>query len=1113
MGTEDQNLYLSDKPIDSEEQDQFRHTEYVDSLEKILQKTSPPWHIGLFGEWGSGKTSIIRLLRNRVNQKPEFNDTIFVEYDAWKHAEESIRTDLLLGIDQALGRELDTKPDGSYGILGEEKITEELYDITEEQVVDDLSYRDYIQKLVQESKLLTAIVGITGAVLIVGVLTNILSLLGAVSLGQNLLGTVNSILQIAILPLFLSLFVFMAKQVESATSSLRRSPPRNEWTGAYEQLFSEILAEVEVKSKKETVVISIDNLDRCESETVYDVLVSLKTYLEHDKCIYIIPCDDAALTSHIRSIDAGEYFEDTENEHEFLRKFFQTHIRVPPFLPEDIENYAFNLNEQLSSPFEDEAIDVVTNAYLDNPRRIKHAINRLATLRVIAQEVEEEGSLNRGRITDNQPFLAKVSILQEDHREFFQKLSNDPYLLEDVNGYFNSKLTEESKIQRVENSIKTNNSEYQAPLERFLRATRRVTATNPEPFLTLSEPSYSTNVSGMDAFLRNLRSSNEEEIRDELEKLDEENVSFDDYHEAISETLEKYSSSKRQQPLYSTIDTLAAVFDVFSPESQELLAETIGDYLNSDIGEGLLTDFDPVQMLQVVLIMPDYHRRDLLDEYANIVDSNGEVQSNVLQAFIENAEEIPPTAIHELNKVLYRFDEKEIPKALDQIADSEPAKQHLVNQRLIHRAFELVQLEDNKNEYQNTRYYLQFDNVASKRTRTEYVNKLLDLRDTYSKNQAPQMNEELSKELRMISSEISTTGAGKLLNGLEEMETEHRNQEQIYLVETAFHFFDSFSGESIEQFGEWMHQVFRNYNVNNVGEVIGFYKGYGVDQFQTQKEVEGVLGRIPANINDKELIVNTIIPLVPEEYNQLVYDKVSELIRTNNNSQTQIGLEAFQVHASRLEEHWGELINQCGTQAQRENNRNRKKEYLEPGMNLFSQFEGPNQEQYLNSLSDLLNGGNNEYQIYQEIWIEIEEDAGDDRRESVARDVHSTLISQIESGQNPIHLDPLFTVLETNLQSLGTDEGQQLVDRQSKRLNEGNLNHKQKATVLEQLTQLSTYFDKEGQVLDRVQTLLDQNDRNNVRQQAEKLLKRMVDIEDVSDRARQIQEEYFPESE
>lgn len=53
---------------------------------------------------------------------------------------------------------------------------------------------------------------------------------------------------------------------------------------------------------------------------MYDVLVSLKTFLEDDRCIYLIPCDNEALESHLKAINEEDFFGETRSEREFLRK-------------------------------------------------------------------------------------------------------------------------------------------------------------------------------------------------------------------------------------------------------------------------------------------------------------------------------------------------------------------------------------------------------------------------------------------------------------------------------------------------------------------------------------------------------------------------------------------------------------------------------------------------------------------------------------------------------------------------------------------------------------------------------------------------------------------------
>lgn len=477
MTPENEDFFLADRAITSEADDEFGHKEYADSLERILRNANPPWHIGIFGEWGSGKTSIIRMLYNRLREKKEFEDTVFVEFDAWSHAEGSIRTELLLELDERIGKEVDGQD--SDGILGEDEITGRLYDVEEEEEVSKpANPKDVIVNFWEDSPLLA--IGFVGIAIVAGLLQY---------------GGYSTLASVAVTGLLLPVLGYILQQLDTVAQTIQRKflHPRKEWSGAYQRIFEDIIEE----SNAETIVISIDNLDRCESSTVYDVLVFLKTFMENDNCIYLIPCDDKALESHIKSIDNGEYFEEGKNEREFLRKFFQTHIRIPPFLPEDIEEYTEKENQRLSDPFEEEALDVLTNAYIDNPRRIKHALNRLSTLRVLAEEIEETGGLTEGRVTDNIPFLAKVSVLEEEYPEFYDTLSENPRLLGDINDYFRDQLSDSSVQSRVEAVLKPDgrsekNGRQESRLEAFLRSTRRIHVENPNPFLNLSEPSYAT---------------------------------------------------------------------------------------------------------------------------------------------------------------------------------------------------------------------------------------------------------------------------------------------------------------------------------------------------------------------------------------------------------------------------------------------------------------------------------------------------------------------------------------------------------------------------------------------------------------------------------------------
>ncbi|WP_336327600.1 KAP family P-loop NTPase fold protein [Halovenus sp. HT40] len=1093
MPPENEDLFLEDRAITSEEDDEFGHKEYADSLERILRNANPPWHIGIFGEWGSGKTSIIRMLYNRLREKKEFEDTVFVEFDAWSHAEGSIRTELLLELDERIGKEV--YGDDSDGILGEDEITGRLYDVEEEEDVSKPSNpKEVIVNFWEDSPILAiSFVVIAGAAVLLQYI------------GQSTLASV------AVTGLLLPILGYILQQLDTVAQTIQRKflHPRKEWSGAYQRIFEDIIEE----SNAETIVISIDNLDRCESSTVYDVLVSLKTFMENDNCIYLIPCDDKALESHIKSIDKGEYFEEGKNEREFLRKFFQTHIRIPPFLPEDIEEYTEKENQRLTNPFEEEALDVLTNAYIDNPRRIKHALNRLSTLRVLAEEVEETGGLTEGRITDNIPFLAKVSILEEEYPDFYGTLSENPRLLEDINDYFRDQLSDSDDRNRIENILKPNddsekNGDQESRLEAFLRSTRRIQVENPDPFLNLSEPSYATSLTDVDAFLQNLRTGQEEDVRKELEQVDD----YGPYVDAIESTVQEYTTKRREQPLFGTIDTTIAVFDEFNQRSQGRLIQLLGEYLTVEPGKGFLIDLDPSTLFPIIIQMRESDSTSLLEEYAVLVGDGKELRENILEAFVENAEDIPPSVARKVSSQISSLDDEVFKNALTTIESSEKAKNRFIFTETLKRAVSMIELQDNKNEFTDTEYYTLFDDVASKGARGDYVTHLLEQRQDYSSNQEQQVDQELAVLLLDTQGGILQSSGKEVFDTLREIVEGRGNQQPIDLVEVCFHFYDSFPRKIQQEFHSWIDDLLKQWNANNKEQLFVLSEDYEVPILESEVGVNAILSQIPNPVDNEDFVKNTVVPAIPEEFNQQLHEKVKSLIKNNNNNYSRLGIDIFTEYAGRFEPVWGEVIEICGNQANRENNVNRKERYLEAGSEIFSKLDGPEQENYLGQIDNLLSGNQNEYQLYRDLWNKIASDVDADRKETVAEDVRDELAQAFSRNQNPGQLDALIEVMSSITGYLTEDNGQQFMDRISNQLKQNNLNDGQKARVLGHISEFDEFFGKEDVILDRVEIVLKQSNHNNVEQKAEELLNKFEEIGE-ADQARidQIREDYLSE--
>ena len=70
-------LVLSDEPTDV---DSFGLGEFRDILRDTLLYGPTPITVGVFGDWGSGKTSLMRILKKEVED--EGHHTLW--FDAWK---------------------------------------------------------------------------------------------------------------------------------------------------------------------------------------------------------------------------------------------------------------------------------------------------------------------------------------------------------------------------------------------------------------------------------------------------------------------------------------------------------------------------------------------------------------------------------------------------------------------------------------------------------------------------------------------------------------------------------------------------------------------------------------------------------------------------------------------------------------------------------------------------------------------------------------------------------------------------------------------------------------------------------------------------------------------
>jgi len=430
--------FLSDEAVQEIGNDRLKHPSIAEAIKDIVVNCPLPFTIGLFGKWGTGKSSIANFLKSKLVECRE--KIVVVDFDVLKYAEDSLRRYFLINL---------------VAKLKEQKSLKDKYELNER--VENSTSRSFEGALkiswAKVARFWQAIVIFLVVIFIGGCMINNIS---------------PSFLQIYIAS-FISLgfmtsailFLFQVGSDIFTTETKTLSQERLKDAHEFEKEFGKIIND----TKTERILIIIDNLDRCTHSKAVEVLSMIKTFLEPKgkKCIFLVQCDEEAIKKHLENVYAKNENtkpnEDFFDADEFLRKFFNTSIKIPPFIDADLEEYTKELLHETSVEIFDnnaDLVSIITQEFRENPRQIKQFINTLLSYYLLALERESGNDpvimLSRV-ITDNPAFLAKFLIIQKKWPEFYKKIVRNPKNIDD----YTSEKPEAKSFMEGTNIIKTNN--------------------------------------------------------------------------------------------------------------------------------------------------------------------------------------------------------------------------------------------------------------------------------------------------------------------------------------------------------------------------------------------------------------------------------------------------------------------------------------------------------------------------------------------------------------------------------------------------------------------------------------------------------------------------------
>ena len=307
---------LPDDPLASDGEDIFRvHTSYARALANIIESSPSPFAIGLYGTWGSGKTSIMNLTQPLVEGKGHR----WVYLDVWKYSRDPVRRWVLSQMETQLGLDDYTYEDRSLQSHLE----------FEEELETKLHPFEFIPRLTKGWQ----------QILLASVALAVVVTAGLIVSGQVLLGTIIGALSLAVVVSQ----GLATLGINQKTKHVRSLPAVS--ADKFGAIFADMAKKGIGEDQEGRIIIVFDNLDRCPEDAAVDTLSAIKTFLDVPNCIYLVPCDEEALTTHIlksyKSYDESdeEGPEAREFAREYLRKFFQLTLRLPEVLHVDYERF------------------------------------------------------------------------------------------------------------------------------------------------------------------------------------------------------------------------------------------------------------------------------------------------------------------------------------------------------------------------------------------------------------------------------------------------------------------------------------------------------------------------------------------------------------------------------------------------------------------------------------------------------------------------------------------------------------------------------------------------------------------------------------------------------
>ena len=407
----------------------------TDSRETDSRKTNNniPRIIGLKGEWGVGKSNVIRQLQENKKIK---SDYYIFEYDAWGHQEDLQRRSFLETLTERL---LNDKKYNNYLSKGKKvvKSWETGNNITWKEKLNEILAR----KRITHNKSIPVFNGGALWTALFLSLTPISTFIAERLEAQKIVTSIPLLVLIAFCPILLGLIVwgitcifnkdarswgYLLKISKDITTSVKNFETINEEEPSVAKFsrWMNDLSNYISKQKKPKLIIVYDNMDRLPADKVKELWSSIHTFFSENgfpNIWVIIPFDEKHL-----SCAFGESNDREQLTKHFINKTFPIVYRVTPPVITDYKKLFENMyNEAFGNTEETYKQDIFRIFRLEKPnatiREMIEFINSLVTLKQIWKseidllfcavfKIKEKEIIENSFFEDKQPQNNQTSI-------------------------------------------------------------------------------------------------------------------------------------------------------------------------------------------------------------------------------------------------------------------------------------------------------------------------------------------------------------------------------------------------------------------------------------------------------------------------------------------------------------------------------------------------------------------------------------------------------------------------------------------------------------------------------------------------------------------------------